>query len=55
MGINEKDRPQAPTSFSFTTRVRIGEFEGDLEVTAASFNDLRKTVNRLLVFRGWSG
>ncbi len=48
MGINEKDLRQAPISFSFTTRVRIGEFEGDLEVTAASFNDLRKTVNRLL-------
>ena len=48
MAINERDLPKGPIGLTFTTRVRIGDCEGDLEITAATFNDLRKAVQRLL-------
>ncbi len=48
MAINERDLPQSPIGLRFTTRVRIGDYEGDLELTATTFNDLRKAVQRLL-------
>lgn len=45
--MNEKDLPKGPVGFSFTTRVRIVDFEGDLALTAGSMNDLRKAVRLL--------
>src|ERR687885_603296 len=45
--INEKDLPRQPVGFSFTTRVRMGDFEGELQVTGASLNDVRKAVRLL--------
>jgi hypothetical protein len=47
MSINERDLPKGPVGFSFTTRVRMGDYEGELQLTAASLNDLRKAVRLL--------
>ena len=47
MSMNERDVPKGPLGFSFTTRVRMGDYEGDLQLTAGSLNDLRKAVRLL--------
>ncbi len=47
MSINERDLPKGPVGFSITTRVLMGDYEGDLELTAGSLNDLRKAVRLL--------
>ena len=47
MAINERDLPKSPIGFSFTTKVRMGDYEGDLQLTAGSLNDLRKAVRLL--------
>jgi hypothetical protein len=47
MAINEKDLPRNPVGFSFTTRARMGDFEGELQVTAQTLNDLRKSIRLL--------
>ena len=47
MAIDEKDLPRGPVGFRFTTRVTLGDYTGDLELTAATLNDLRKAVKLL--------
>ncbi len=47
MAINEKDLPKGPLGYTFTTRVQLYGYEGDLEIRAESLNDLRKAVRLL--------
>ena len=47
MAINEKDLPKGPVAYSFTARVRIGDYEGELAITGQSLNDLRKAMRLL--------
>lgn len=47
MSMNERDLPKGPVGYSFTARVRMGDYEGDLEITGQSLNDVRKAVRLL--------
>ncbi len=47
MGVNERDFPKGPVGYNFSTRVRIGDYEGELEITGQSLNDVRKAVRLL--------
>ncbi len=47
MAIRESDLPQQPLGFVFTTRVKLGDYEGELAITGQSLNDIRKAVRLL--------
>ena len=46
MAISEHQLPNGPVGFSFTTRVRMGDYEGDLTLSG-TLNDVRKAVRLL--------